>query len=52
MLQKGEGTITDVLETQSQYALAQAEVIEAQDEYEVARLRLATIVGNQGHRAT
>jgi outer membrane protein, type I secretion system len=47
MLQKGEGTITDVLETQSQYALAQAEVIEAQDEYEVARLRLATIVGNQ-----
>jgi outer membrane protein, type I secretion system len=47
MLQKGEGTITDVLETQSQYALAQAEVIEAQDEYNVARLRLAAIVGNQ-----
>ena len=47
MLQKGEGTITDVLETQSQYALAQAEVIEAQDEYNVARLRLAAIVGNK-----
>jgi outer membrane protein, type I secretion system len=47
MLQKGEGTITDVLETQSQHALSQAEVIEAQDEYNVARLRLAAIVGNQ-----
>lgn len=47
MLQKGEGTITDVLETQSQYALSQAEAIEAQDEYNVARLRLAAIVGNQ-----
>ena len=46
MLQKGEGTITDVLETQSQYALAQAGVIEAQDEHEVARLRLAAIIGN------
>lgn len=47
MLQKGEGTVTDVLETKSKYALAQAEVIEAQDEYEVAQLRLATIVGNK-----
>lgn len=47
MLQKGEGTITDVLETQSKYALAQAEVIEAEDEYEVAQLRLAAIVGNK-----
>lgn len=47
MLQKGEGTVTDVLETQSQHALAQAEAIEAQDEYEVARLRLAAIVGNR-----
>lgn len=47
MLRKGEGTVTDVLETQSQHALAQAEVIEAQDEYDVARLRLAAIVGNQ-----
>ncbi|MBA2483785.1 MAG: TolC family outer membrane protein [Nitrosomonas sp.] len=47
MLQKGEGTVTDVLETKSKYALAQAEVIEARDEYEVAQLRLETIVGNK-----
>ncbi len=47
MLQKGEGTTTDVLETQSKFALAQAQVIEAQDEWEVAQLNLAAIVGEQ-----
>lgn len=47
MLQKGEGTVTDVLETSSRYALAQAEFIEAQDEYQVARLTLAAMLGNQ-----
>lgn len=45
MLQQGEGTTTDVLETQSKYALALAEVIEANDELEVSRLKLAAIVG-------
>ncbi|SFP42000.1 outer membrane protein, protease secretion system [Nitrosomonas cryotolerans] len=47
MLQKGEGTTTDVLETQSKYALAQAQIIEAQDELEVSRLRLASIIGEE-----
>ncbi|SDX77382.1 TolC family outer membrane protein [Nitrosomonas halophila] len=45
MLMRGEGTKTDVLETRSRYALAQAEVIEAQDEWEAARLALATLTG-------
>ncbi|MDP1951915.1 MAG: TolC family outer membrane protein [Nitrosomonas sp.] len=45
MLQQGEGTTTDVLETQSKYALALAEVIEASDELEVSRRKLAAIVG-------
>lgn len=45
MLQHGEGTKTDVLETHSRYSLAQAQVIEAQDEWETARLALATITG-------
>lgn len=45
MLQQGEGTTTDVLETQSKYALVLAQVIEANDELEVSRLQLASIVG-------
>lgn len=47
MLQKGEGTATDVLETQSKYAIAQARVIEANDELEVAQLKLEAIVGQK-----
>jgi len=45
MLIKGEGTRTDVLETQSRHALAQARLIETQDEFEVAQLRLESIIG-------
>ena len=45
MLERGEGTTTDVLETQSKYALAQAQVIEAIDELEVSRMKLSAIVG-------
>ena len=45
MLMKGEGTTTDVLETQSRHALAQASLIEAQDELYVAQLRLESIIG-------
>ncbi|MDH5553292.1 MAG: TolC family outer membrane protein, partial [Nitrosomonas sp.] len=45
MLKRGEGTTTDVLETQSKYALALAQVIEATDELEVSRMKLAAIVG-------
>jgi protease secretion system outer membrane protein len=47
MLQKGEGTTTDVLETQSKFAMAQARVIEANDVFEVAQLRLEAIVGHK-----
>jgi len=47
MLQKGEGTTTDVLETQSKYAIAQARVIEANDELEGAQLKLEAIVGHK-----
>lgn len=45
MLLKGEGTTTDVLETQSRHALAEAQLIEAQDEMDVAQLRLESIIG-------
>jgi len=45
MLKHGEGTKTDVLETRSRFSLAQAQVIEAQDEWEAARLALAAIAG-------
>lgn len=47
MLLKGEGTTTDVLETQSRHALAQAQLIEAQDEVDVARLRLESMIGRE-----
>lgn len=47
MLLKGEGTTTDVLETQSKYAIAQARIIEANDELEVAQLKLEAIVGQK-----
>ncbi|SFE96723.1 TolC family outer membrane protein [Nitrosomonas sp. Nm166] len=47
MLQKGEGTATDVLETQSKYAIAQTRVIEANDELKVAQLKLEAIIGQK-----
>lgn len=47
MLKKGEGTTTDVLETQSKFALAQAEEIEARDALDVAELELTAIVGKR-----
>ncbi len=45
MFRRGEGTTTDVLETQSRHALALAQVIEASDELEVSRMELSAIVG-------
>ena len=47
MLIKGEGTTTDVLETQSKHAIAQARVIEANDELEGAQLTLEAIIGQK-----
>ena len=45
MFVKGEGTKTDMLETQSRYDLAQAQVIEARDHQSNMRTVLATISG-------
>lgn len=47
MLQKGEGTSTDVLETQSKHAIAQARAIEAKDVQAVAQLKLEAIIGQK-----
>lgn len=45
MFKRGEGTRTDVLETQSRFALAQAQLIEALDAWDAARLTLSALVG-------
>jgi protease secretion system outer membrane protein len=50
MLEKGEGTTTDVLETQSKHAIAQAQLIEAQDNLAVAQLKLETLTGQKTTR--
>ncbi|WP_295626937.1 TolC family outer membrane protein [uncultured Nitrosomonas sp.] len=47
MLLRGEGTTTDVLETQSKYSLAQAKIIEAKDELEIAQLKLEALIGQK-----
>jgi len=46
MYKKGEGTKTDMLETQAKYDVAEAQVIEARDNLTTARNTLAAIVGN------
>ncbi len=45
LLAKGEGTRTDVLETRAKRAIAQAQLIEAQDNQQHARNRLAAMTG-------
>lgn len=45
MFQKGEGTRTDMLETQAKFDVAEAQVIEARDNVTTARNALAAIVG-------
>ena len=45
MFQKGEGTRTDMLETQAKFDVAEAQVIEARDNLTTARNALAAIVG-------
>jgi protease secretion system outer membrane protein len=45
MFQKGEGTKTDMIETQAKYDVAEAQVIEARDNVTSARNALAAIVG-------
>ena len=46
MLEKGEGTITDKLETQASYEMSEAQVIEAQDNVELAKRKLEVLIGN------
>ncbi|QMV63319.1 TolC family outer membrane protein [Pseudomonas berkeleyensis] len=45
LLQAGEGTRTDALETEARLALAEAELIQAQDDLDVALRALEAIVG-------
>jgi protease secretion system outer membrane protein len=45
MFERGEGTKTDMLETQAKYDLAEAQLIEAQDNMTNARNTLASIIG-------
>jgi outer membrane protein, protease secretion system len=47
MLEGGEGTITDVLETRAKRELSLAQLIEAEDELTVSVQRLASITGQQ-----
>ncbi|CAI2135884.1 TolC family outer membrane protein [Serratia quinivorans] len=43
--EQGEGTITDVAETQARYSLAQTQLIEAQDALNAAQGELSNIIG-------
>lgn len=47
MFEKGEGTKTDMLETQAKFDLSEAEVLEAKDNLTDARSALAAIVGQK-----
>lgn len=46
-LQAGEGTITDILETQTKYDMAQAQAIEAQAEVDNSRQVLSGMLGRE-----
>lgn len=47
MFEKGEGTRTDMLETQAKFDLAEAQVLEAKDNLTDARNALAAMVGQE-----
>lgn len=47
LFEKGEGTKTDMLETQSRLDLAEAQVLEAEDNQQVQLATLSTIVGQE-----
>lgn len=44
--EKGEGTVTDALETQASYQMSEAQVIEAQDALENNKRKLEALIGN------
>lgn len=45
LMNAGEGTVTDIAETQARYSLAEAQVIEARDALDIAQRELETIIG-------
>ncbi len=45
MFEKGAGTSTDMLETQARFELAQAQVLEAEDNFDSSRRKLMAITG-------
>jgi outer membrane protein, protease secretion system len=47
MFQRGEGTKTDVLETQARFDVSEAQVLEARDNLQNARNTLAAIIGRE-----
>lgn len=47
LFEKGEGTKTDMLETQARLDLAEAQVLEAQDNVRTSRTTLAGIIGQE-----
>jgi protease secretion system outer membrane protein len=47
MFEKGEGTRTDMLETQSKLDLSEAQMLEALDNQQVARATLASLIGQE-----
>lgn len=47
LYEKGEGTKTDMLETQARLDLAEAQVLEAQDNLQTARATLSAMVGEE-----
>lgn len=51
MFERGEGTITDALETRASAELAEAQVIEAKDVIENTKRKLEALTGQQIHRA-
>lgn len=49
--EKGEGTITDALETRASFQMSEAQVIEAQDVLENNKRKLEALIGNPIHSA-
>ena len=49
--ERGEGTVTDALETQASYQMSEAQVIEAQDALENNKRKLEALIGNPIHSA-
>lgn len=51
MFERGEGTVTDALETRASYEMSEAQVIEANDAIENAKRKLEALTGQEIHKA-